>query len=183
MKKVQHMILTLTLVGVISGGALVGVFAYTAPLIEQNQQAALERAVIEVLPGATSFRTRTVDGRNVYEGLGSAGETVGYAFVGEGAGYQGTIQLMIGVDPQFQQTLGIQVLESVETPGLGQKISTQSFRSQFERLRISPAVTLTKKEATGNNEVQAITGATISSQAVVDMVNKAVAEVENLIGA
>ena len=176
MKKSQHMILALTLVGLIAGGALVGVFAYTEPLIKANQQNALEQGVIEVLPGAVSFRTLSVGGNSVYEGISSGGEVIGYAVLGEGPGYQGTIQLMIGVDPAFEDALAIQILESVETPGLGGKITTPGFRRQFEGIVLTPSITLIKKEPLSNNEVQAITGATISSQAVVDIVNAAVSE-------
>ena len=181
MKKAQHMILALTLVGLISGGALVGVFAYTAPLIERNQQNALEEGVIEVLPGAASFHTLSLDGTNVYEGLSSDGKVIGYALVGEGPGYQGTIKLMIGVDPAFERALAIEILESVETPGLGQKITTPGFRDQFHELVLTPAITPIKKKPTARNEVQAITGATISSQAVVDIVNATVSKVRQLV--
>ncbi len=182
MKKSHHMILALSLVGILSSGALVGIYRYTQPMIRANQQKALEEAIFQVLPEAKSFKTVIKDEKNIYQGIGSSGEVVGYAFVGEGPGYQGIIKVMIGVDPDFGKTFAIEVLESVETPGLGQKITTSSFRQQFEGLDITPSVELVKKEPTTSNQVQAITGATISSQAVVDIVNSATAQVKELLG-
>jgi len=181
-KKVYHMILTLTLVGAISGGALVGVYSYTQPLIEANRQKALKEAVFQVLPQAKDFETIIKDEKKIYKGLDASGQVVGYAFTGEGPGYQGIIRIMIGADPNLEKTLGIQILESVETPGLGQKITTSFFRKQFEGLDITPFVKLLKKEPTAPNEVQAITGATISSHAVVDIVNSTTSKVRKLLG-
>lgn len=182
MKKSHHMILTLTLVGVLSSGALVGVYNYTSPRIEANKKKALEEAIFQVLPEAADFESISRDKMEIYRGIDSSGKTVGYAFVGEGPGYQGTIRVMIGVDPDIRRTLGIQILESVETPGLGQKITTLSFRRQFENLDVRSPVQLVKKEVTGEGQVQAITGATISSQAVVDIVNSTTARVRKLLG-
>ena len=182
MKKSHHMILTLTLVGVFSSGALVGIYKYAQPLIKVNQRKALEEAIFQVLPEAKSFKTIAKDGKNIYEGLDSSGKLVGYAFVGKGPGYQGIIKVMIGVDPEFKKTLAIEILESVETPGLGQKITMPFFRGQFQNLNIVPFIKLVKKKPVASNEVQAITGATISSTAVVDIVNSTVAEIKNLLG-
>lgn len=181
MKKSHHMILTLTLVGMLSGGALVGVYRYTQPLIKINQQKALQEAIFQVLPGVQTFREIKKDGKIIYKGFDSSGKEVGYAFTGEGPGYQGIIKLMIGVDPELKQIFAIQVLESVETPGLGQKITTSSFRDQFHHLSISSPLRVVKRKPSTSGEVQAITGATISSQAVVDIVNGEIARVRKLL--
>lgn len=181
MKKSHHMILTLTLVGVLSSGALVGVYKYTQPMIQQNKQKALEEAILYVLPEAENFKEEVKEGKSIYRGFDSSGQIVGYAFVGEGPGYQGIIKLMIGVDPELRKILAIEVLESVETPGLGQKITTSSFKKQFQHLDIVSPIKLIKKEPSASGEVQAITGATISSQAVVEIVNSTVARVRELL--
>lgn len=181
MKKSHHMMLTLTLVGVLSSGALVGVYRYTQPIIQLNQQKALKKAIFQVLPEAESFKEIVKNGKSIYKGLNFSGEVVGYAFVGEGPGYQGIIKLMIGVDPELKKTFAIEILESVETPGLGQKITTSFFKEQFHHLEIIPSLRLVKKKPSLPNEIQAITGATISSQAVVDIVNREVARVRELL--
>ncbi len=182
MKKTHHMLLTLTLVAVLSSGALVGVYKYTNPMIKANQQKALKEAIFQVLPQAESFEVIVKNNKEIYKGLDSSGNVVGYAFVGEGPGYQGIIKVIIGADPKLKEIIGIQILESVETPGLGQKITSSSFREQFHRLDVTSPVKLVKRKPTSSNEIQAITGATISSQAVVDIVNSTVEKVRKLLG-
>ncbi len=87
---------------------------------------------------------------------------------------------MIGMDPGLRKTSGIQILESVETPGLGAKITSKSFGEQFKNLVIIPLIELIKgKKAEKPNQIQAITGATISSQAVVDILDKTIKEVRD----
>lgn len=175
------MILTLSIVGIISGAALVSVYQYTHPLIEKNKEEALQRAIFEVLPRAKSYDTITKKGKVIYRGLDSSGALVGYALVGEGAGYQGVIIVMIGIDPGLNNTIGIEILESVETPGLGAKITSPWFKDQFNNLKILPLVELIKNKLPFKpNQVQAITGATISSQAVVDIVNKTIKQAREI---
>lgn len=182
MKKSHHMILTLTLVGVLSSFALVGVYRYTQPMIIENQQRALRKAIFQVLPGVKTFKAIKKNKMIIYQGFDSSGKLVGYAFVGEGPGYQGIIRIMIGVSPDVKKMFAIEILESIETPGLGQKITTPSFRSQFHSLKIYPSIELVKKKPTKSNQIQAITGATISSRSVVDIINTTVSKVRKILG-
>ncbi len=178
MKKSVHMVLVLSIVGMISGASLVGVYQYAQPRIEENKKAEIRRAVFEVLPEAKDYNTIIKEDRLIYQGLDSSGNLVGYAFTGEGAGYQGIIEIMIGMDPELNQTRGIQILESVETPGLGAKITSESFGEQFKALLVVPLIKLIKgKKAEEDNQIQAITGATISSQTVIDILNNTIKEV------
>ena len=176
------MVLVLSIVGVVSGGALVAIYRYAQPRIEENKKRALRAAIFEVLPGAESYETLVKEGKTIYKGFDSSGRLIGYAFTGEGPGYQGTIEVMIGVDPELEKTKGIEILESVETPGLGAKITEKFFRDQFRDLVIRPLIELIKgKSPEKPNQVQAITGATISSQAVVDILNKTIKEVREIL--
>ncbi len=195
------MILTLSIVGIISGAALVGVYQYTHPLIEKNKEEALQWAIFEVLPEAKDYdvityntitkevlprekdyRSTTEEEKVVYRGLDSSSALIGYALEGGGAGYQGVIKIMIGIDPDLNNTIGIEILESVETPGLGAKITSPWFKDQFNNLKILPLVELIKNKLPFKpNQVQAITGATISSQAVVDIVNKTLKQVREIL--
>ncbi len=178
MKKSVHMVLVLSIVGMISGASLVGVYRYAQPRIEENKKAEIRRAVFEVLPEAKDYNTIIKEDRLIYQGLDSSGNLVGYAFIGEGAGYQGMIEIMIGMDPELNQTRGIQILESVETPGLGAKITSEPFGEQFKALLVVPLIKLIKgKKAEEDNQIQAITGATISSQTVIDILNNTIKEV------
>jgi len=99
---------------------------------------------------------------------------VGYAVPGAGAGFQDTIKLIYGYDPSRRVIVGMQVLDSRETPGLGDKIITDDeFLANFEALAIEPSMVAVKKGKKVNpNEVDSITGATISSEAVVKILNE-----------
>ena len=184
------MMLTLGIAGMCSGLALVGIFLVTLPLIERNRAEALEAAIFEVLEGATERVTYVLrEGvlarfespggslpkeEAVYAGYDQAGELVGFAIPAEGAGFQDTIKLIYGYDPARQRVVGMQVLESRETPGLGDKIiKDNSFLDCFRDLAISPEVVAVKKGRTQDNEIDAISGATISSVAIVKIINQA----------
>jgi electron transport complex protein RnfG len=176
------MVLVLSIVGVVSGGALVGIYRYAQPRIEKNRKEALRAAIFEVLPRAKSYQTMVKEGKTIYKGFDSSGRLIGYAFTGKGPGYQSTIEVMIGVGPELEKTKGIEVLESMETPGLGAKIAERSFRDPFGDLVILPFIELIKgRPPEKPNQVQAITGATISSQAVVDILNKTTRRVREIL--
>ena len=180
---------TLTLAGLLSGLVIVGVHRWTEPIIRENKARALQESVFEVLPGSEAVEAWVWSGEEldpaagdggaggsegdaIYAGFGAGGEFVGWAIPAAGAGYQDTIRLLYGYDPQRRQVVGMRVLESRETPGLGDRIIKDlSFVSEFEALAIEPRVVLVKEGGDAPNEVDAITGATISSQAVVDVIN------------
>ena len=185
-----RMLVTLGLAGLCSGIALVGIFLLTLPMIERNRAEALEAAIFEVLQGATERVTFVLRGgvlarfespggtlpkeEAVYAGYDQAGELVGFAIPAAGAGFQDTIRLIYGYDPARQRVVGMQVLESRETPGLGDKImKDDAFLNCFRDLAISPEVVAVKKGRTRDHEIDAISGATISSVAVVRIINEA----------
>ena len=82
--------------------------------------------------------------------------------------------MIYGYDVKGQRVVGMEVLESRETPGLGDKILKDAdFLANFRDLAVAPEVVVTKKGRTRDNEVDAISGATISSIAVVRIINEA----------
>ncbi|HJN74803.1 MAG TPA: RnfABCDGE type electron transport complex subunit G [Myxococcota bacterium] len=167
------MILTLGVAGLVSGLAIVGVYEITLPRIERNRAEALQRAVFEVVPHATTMERVDFDDGAVYAAHNAAGELLGYAIPAKGPGFQDTISLLYGYDPARDRVIGMRVLESRETPGLGDKIiKDEVFVAQFEDLVVEPDILAVKKgKATTPNEIDAITGATISSKAVVEIIN------------
>ncbi len=173
-----RLMLTMSMAGLVSGLILVGVHLWTAPRIAQNRKAALERAIYHVLPGAESYQAFAVGDVDsdaaAFLGLDAKGQSVGFALAGEGAGYMDTIRLLFGYDPERALVVGMQVLESKETPGLGDKIIFDpDFLRNFEALAVDPDILLVKKGAkTQAHEVNGITGATISSRAVVKILNQ-----------
>ena len=111
----------------------------------------------------------------VYAAYRKDGAFAGYAIPGSGPGFQDTIALIYGYDPVRKRVIGMEVLESRETPGLGDKIfKDQHFVGEFKDLAVKPSIQVVKKGTGGApNEVDGITGATISSKAVVRILNEA----------
>ena len=177
MKNAVRMISVLVIVGAISGGALVSVYNYASPLIAKNEEKALKEAIYKVLPEAKSFHEITKDGIVLYEGLDDKNKVVGYAFKAKGFGYQGEIEIIAAIDVDLQELKGMEVLESSETPGLGAEIANEPFKKQFRGLSAFPKIMFTKGKVSQKNEIQAITGATISTRAVVEILNKKIARI------
>jgi len=176
LKKSLHMIIVLVIVGAVSGTTLVSMYNYAQPLIEENKKAAVKNAIYKVLPETEAYEVIAVNDRQVYKAKDDAGRVIGYAFVAEGSGYQGKISIMVGMDSKLKTVKGIDILESVETPGLGAKIQEKPFKDQFKNKSALPEITYVKnKAADGPNEIQAITGATVSSSSVVRILNKEIA--------
>lgn len=184
-------------VGLVCGVLIVAVYETTKPVIARNRAAALQAAIFEVLPDARSSRSfqlsdsgifTAVEGSPpegaamVFAGYDDAGSLVGLAIEGAGMGYQDTVRILWGYSACHETVVGMQVLESKETPGLGDKISSDpNFRQNFQRLdvRLNPqgaalanTVVATKHgQKTDPWQVDGITGATISSVAVSEILN------------
>lgn len=183
-----RLVATLTLAAALSGLALASVYQVTKPIIDANDAAALRTAVLQVVPGAASLqRVASVDGTLtavadgavapgpvVYGAYDETGRFLGYAIEGSGPGFQDTIRLLYGYDPAQRRVIGLAVLDSRETPGLGDKIwKDDAFVGNFGALAVAPSIVVVKDGRDDDNEVDAITGATISSKAVVQIINEA----------
>jgi electron transport complex protein RnfG len=130
--------------------------------------------------GASSAVASTEDkqaapGERAFAAFDAGGGLLGYAFEAEGGGFQDVIRLLYGFDPGSRRIVGMRILESRETPGLGDKIyKDPKFVHGFDALAVDPEIVLVKGAGSGSpNEVHAITGATISSRAVVEILKKA----------
>lgn len=197
-----RLIITLGIIGFFSGVILVSSFLYTRPIIQQHRAEALRAAIYEVLPGTSRFETLELregrlvkveateetqsgneDAPQIYAGYNDSDELTGFAISSEEAGYQDLIVGIFGYDPQKEQVVGFKVLESKETPGLGDKImKDENFQANFRSLAVDPEIVVVPNgEKTQDNQVEAITGATISSKAVVGLVEKGLAEWRPLI--
>ena len=163
------MILTLLVVGAFSGGSLSFVYRNTLPRIEENLRKEIEDSLLLLLP-ATSYEERSFQGKRVFICKDKDGRIQGYAIIGEGDGFQGKISLLIALDSKAEEILGIDILESKETPGLGAKIDEDFFKVKFKKKK-AEKLNVVKGKAEKENDIEAITGATISSRAVVNIVN------------
>ncbi len=191
MKKIVHMLLVLTIVGFISGASLSIVYKYAAPLIAETQEDALREAIFKIFLKADSYEKictkcgssscRKKDTEKIFLVKDKAGKNLGYAFIAEGNGYQGIIRLMAGIKLDLVTLVGIEILESQETPGLGQEITTDNFKKQFIDLKTIPVISYVKEqEPEKPNEIQAITGATISSKAIVAILNEKIEKIRKI---
>lgn len=182
MNNITKMFLNLVVIGALSGVILSGVFGVADPMIKANKERELKEAIFVVLPGAKDFRVleKTVGQEKliVYKGIDENGSPVGVAFKADGGGFQGNIGLMVGLDTSYLKLKAIEVLEQLETPGLGDRIREEAFKDQFKGLEVKPRVEYIKyRKPEKPNQIQAITGATISSEAVVKNINRAVEKV------
>jgi len=181
------LIATLGFAGLLSGLIIVSVFEATLPTITAYKAKVLREAVFKVLPGTTDmqrlvFRDGQLivkddeekDEQAVFGGYGADGRLLGYAIPSAGPGFQDTISLIYGYLPGERKVVGMEILTSRETPGLGDKIyKDAAFVANFDALSIDPTIVTVKKGTkTAANEVDAITGATISSKAVVRIINE-----------
>ncbi|MEZ4962032.1 MAG: FMN-binding protein [Saprospiraceae bacterium] len=191
-----RLIATLGVAGILSGLLLVGAYLYTLPMIEANKAKALEEAIYKVLPGCTTFETLVLRGgkleavkevkavsggkpeKMIYAGHDNTGKLVGFAIPSDEPGFQDLIVGIIGYQSETKTIIGFEVLDSKETPGLGDKIiKDQAFRTNFQALSVEPQIVAVKKgEKKNSNEVEAITGATISSKAVVRLLNAGIGD-------
>jgi electron transport complex protein RnfG len=165
------MIVVLGLIGIISGGILALTYVSAVPLIEENQRRATAEAVSSVLPDAEDYKEVEIDRSTTYFVGERDGEAVGYAVLNEGSGYQGKIRIMVGFSADLKSITGLEVLENSETPGLGNRIVQAGFRDQFKSAVPDPTIVCVKGAKSTQSEIEAITGATISSKAVTSILN------------
>lgn len=183
-----RLVATLGVAGLVSGLILVTVFLATQPLILRNEARALEAAIFKVVPGSESRKIYVQEGEKlvpfkdtgtglpaeaVYGAYNSQDQLVGYGIPSAGPGFQDTIKLIYGYDPVEKKIVGMEILDSKETPGLGDKIfKDENFVNNFKALTIDPEVVAVKPgNKKASHEVDTISGATISSKAVIKIIN------------
>jgi electron transport complex protein RnfG len=199
--RVWHMYRAMVGVGLGCALLIVSVYQLTGPIIARNRAEALQAAIFQVLPEARSSRTvrgapgarfDAVDGEAqartplVHAGYDEGGRVVGLALEAEGMGYQDVIRILYGYAFERDAVVGIQVLESRETPGLGDKIATDpAFLGNFEHLDVSldeagatplhPIESVKHGDKQHPWQVDGITGATISSVAIATILRNSTA--------
>lgn len=181
MKSMVKLGLTLLAICVVASLALGVTNEVTSPIIVQRGIQANNELRQAVLPEAKDFAQvkESVykgigDGMvaEVYEGLDDTGEVVGYTIKTTPSGYGGAIELMVGLSTDGKIT-GVKTGTMAETPGLGSKAADPAFIDQYKD-KTAAALEVAKGSASGENQILAISGATITSTAVTNGVNTAI---------
>jgi len=181
MKQALRITCVLTVVCLLSGFFLSFAYNKLSGKIEENQQQTIKKNVLALVENGAYMEEETSEGEKYYLIFNKEKNLVGYAITEEGNGYQGKIKILVALKSDLNSLWGIQIIESQETPGLGAKINSTEFKNQFKGLIIIPQINLTKKEPENHNEISAISGATISSRAVVKITNKAIKKLKRIL--
>ncbi|MBU0996001.1 MAG: FMN-binding protein [Proteobacteria bacterium] len=179
------------------GGSLTAVQLTLSPVIEANKK----NEILQIIPGLISEENSTAinkeatlpftvspfyvnsekQGRHlsyaVFEAKDKDGNISGWAARASGQGYADKIELLLGLNPEAEKITGLFILEQKETPGLGNKISEIKWRDQFKGKKTDKAISAIKGKAVNANEIDAITGATISSKSVCRIINQMVGDI------
>lgn len=176
MREIGRLVLVLGLIGIGSATSLAWVRSSLALRIEQQEDRYVrgpalsrlfERPAEELLANKVVIATETADYPVFY--LEEGGELRGLAIQAAGhGGYGGDIVMMIGIDVTDDRLLGVEIVSHSETPGLGANVERADFRSQWRDLATAEKVELRQQGGT----IDAITGATFSSRAMVDGTNQ-----------
>ena len=179
MKEKLTMILFVLALGSILSTALVSVNAYTAPLIEKNKVKKLRISILKALDISYSkdkvdevfsenVETKKQREREFY--VAKAGGNV--AFEIYGSGLWGPIHGIVALGSDLKTIKGITIIHQEETPGLGGRIAEEDFLDRFESKQVFPRLMVQLPgKASGNNEVDGITGATLSCKAFEEILN------------
>ncbi len=193
MLKIKHFIEQswLLIVSSFIFGLLIAVTnAAWSPRIEQNKIAKINHLMTSLLPDAKKFdkvdqvKVLSSKGKEltskVYKALSQQGQCIGWAFNAEGPGFADKIELIIAVDGSFRKFAGFAVLASNETPGFGSRIKEDFFSSQFKNAPAAKVVLVkTGDDEKIDSEIVAISGATVSSEAVVKIFNMYTEKIKN----
>lgn len=157
-------------------GVLLGLAnGVTKDAIAENSKLNKEDLAL-IMPLATSVEEtdKELEGNilEILEGKNGS-EGVGYLFKVNTKGFHGPVDLMIAISSKGKMT-GLKVISHSETPGLGAKIDEDKFKERFKNVPIGKGISMVKTTPTSENEVEGVTGATISSKAVGTAVNEAI---------
>jgi len=174
MKKEYMMVMVkMVVMSVIAAVILGGLYIPTQAQLKIYQEEQRQLALVDVLPVADHFEAvKSGEETLFYQAFDASNNLVGYCFFHDQPGSQGTITLAGGVDTEYTVT-GVKIMTHAETPGLGSYITEPSFTDQFKGVAVSDLM-LSKNDGA----IDAITGATVSSQAVIDGIHVKIGEIK-----
>lgn len=161
--------LILFLVCAVMTGALAYVNGITKDIIQKRTEEAQEQFRQEVMSEADRFVKKDTEGKpeqvsGIYEAY--SGDTLkGYVVDVVTKGYGGEMKLTVGVNTEGKVT-GVVIGDNNETPGLGSKAKEPGFTGQFKEVTVNDTLSVVKQNKKSANEIETISGATITSRAV-----------------
>jgi len=161
----------------VSGIIIAAVYFFTSPIAVQKSIILKNNSMKALVKDADEFKP--IDGKTEWFEAKVKGKTVAYIVPSETKGYGGKIKLLVAVSPE-NKVIGYDVVSHNETPGLGDGITKDSFKSKLAGKILDNLKVV--KDPSNKDDIQAITGATISSRAVVNGIKNAVEEVAALKG-
>lgn len=177
MGKILKLGLVLFIITAVTGMILGAVYTVTLEPIRIAKEREKVKAMAETLPGATVFESVDKEGgseliKDISKGM-NGGDLIGWNYTVMPKGYGGLLEIMVGVSKEGR-LMAIKILNHSETPGLGAKAAAEQFLVQFREKAVNK-LAVTKTGAASESEIQAISGATITSSAVALGVNAALA--------
>lgn len=179
MKERILMIIFVTILGTVSAGLLTSINRSLKPKIEKNKELKFKSCLLDVFNlNYTKDNIEKIFDDNIityqkdkYTFYRSLNNEVAFEFFG--SGLWGNISGIIALNPDLETIYGLKVVHQEETPGLGGRITEREFLNQFRNKKIIPKLLLLPPgKATKENEVDAITGATMTSKSFEDILNK-----------
>ncbi|SHG99323.1 RnfABCDGE type electron transport complex subunit G [Tepidibacter thalassicus] len=178
MKEIVKLGMILLIITTVSATVLGVTNNVTLPAIQKQNEIANIKARKEVLPEADDFRAVKDENikseiiKEIYEGL-NGNDVVGYTIKTAPKGYGGEIEVMVGIGTDGT-IHGVSIGNHAETPGLGAKAADKEFKGQYKGMSVDKNIEVIKNPGPKENEIVAISGATITSKAVTDGVNEAI---------
>jgi electron transport complex protein RnfG len=169
--------MNLTIACFISGAIIATTYFITAPVAAKTAAGIKSDAMKSIVTNAQTFLP--VKGKSNWFMAENKGKLVGYVVPAESKGYGGAISMLVSVTPAGK-IINFTILTSNETPGLGQNASKAPFQSQFKGKVVKDLVVTKDPTKVGN--IQAMTGATITSKAVTKGIKEAVEQVTQFVG-
>lgn len=166
---------TLFVICLIVSALLAGTNALTKEPIAANELKKSQEAMHSVCPEAYTFEKAQGEAE-AYKALNESGEIVGYAIPVAAKGYGGDVSVMVGISNEGEgKVTGVEILSHDETPGLGANATNETFRNEYKQDITASGFSVTKDGSGGTEgKIDAITGATITSNAVTNAVNEAI---------
>lgn len=155
------------------GVMLAGVHGKLSPVIAANRSNDILKQIPALVPGSARAETAQRNGEDLYRVMDADGGTVGWVIPSSTQGFADVILALVGFDVDGRKVTGLYVAQQNETPGLGDRIRDEAFRNRFQGRSTAKPLVVVKHAPESEEQIEGVTGATISSIAVVQIVNQA----------